>query len=278
MTSLRYIHHDCFILDSRDCTVVFDYWKMPGTSGTTIPALIDTEKPVYVLVSHFHKDHFNPEIFGWAREIPHIRYIISADTARHARKYFSKTSSYSGKLRTDKSLVTILTPGEEYSDCNIRVNAFGSTDTGNSYLVTFPDGRNAFHAGDLNAWVWRDESTPQEIDEALSAFRKELEPIKRAAPDIDVAMFPVDARIGTGYYEGASIFVREFNVGIFVPMHFCLGETPLQDTRFIEAAADFSLYRNPERGEYIALTGYLSSFEFPESASREQEAQSPLAT
>jgi len=44
--------------------------------------------------------------------------------------------------------------------------------------------------------------------------------MKRTIKSIDVAMFPVDARLGKDYMRGAEQFVGEFNVGMFVPMHF----------------------------------------------------------
>ena len=90
---------------------------------------------------------------------------------------------------------------------------------GVSYLVT-AEGKTIFHAGDLNNWHWRDESTEEEVREAETAYLSELYYMKRTIKSIDVAMFPVDARVGKDYMRGAEQFVGEFNVGMFVPMHF----------------------------------------------------------
>lgn len=67
------------------------------------------------------------------------------------------------------------------------------------------DGFHVFHAGDLNFWHWRDESTVREIDEADEAFRQAVDPIM--AEEIDLAFFPVDPRQGRMYDAGANYFI-----------------------------------------------------------------------
>jgi len=264
MIQLSYIHHDCFILRTEKFSVIFDYWRMPIEAEASSPLhLVDKTKPVYVLVSHFHKDHFNPEIFSWRGECVDVRYILSADTARHARKYIREDSIYRGPLRIGAEGVTVLKAGESFSDDLIKVEAFGSTDIGNSYMLTLGSGRKVFHAGDLNAWVWRDDSTPEEIEQALSDYQREIEAIHRCHDAIDLAMFPVDSRIGSGYAEGASIFVRVFDVGIFVPMHFGLGADAAEMRKYLTDAVRFETYANTGRGGYAALTGYLSGLYLP---------------
>ena len=47
--------------------------------------------------------------------------------------------------------------------------ASGSTDEGVSFCVDFA-GVTLFHAGDLNLWHWRDESSVTEIESAQRAF------------------------------------------------------------------------------------------------------------
>lgn len=257
MITLKYIWHDCFKLETDDCIVVFDYWQDPENQ-LSIPT--EMNKPVYILVSHHHKDHFNREIFSLRfRECiagglsSEIRYIISKDTARTVNYILKPNGTYNGEYKVDTESVTVLKPGESYCDNILKIHAFGSTDTGNSYLLDI-GGKFIFHAGDLNAWVWKDESTAKEIEVALSDFRKKIEPIHAITDRIDIAMFPVDSRIGRDYWEGANIFVKEFEVAHFVPMHFCLGETTETQRKFTEDAVRFDLYGNKERGEYHALT------------------------
>ena len=47
----------------------------------------------------------------------------------------------------------------------LRIQAFGSTDVGISFLIHL-QGKSIFHAGDLNNWHWSEESTEQEIRKA----------------------------------------------------------------------------------------------------------------
>ena len=54
---ITYINHSGFLVETRDCYYIFDYYK------GELPHL-DKEKEVIVFCSHFHKDHFNPQIFG----------------------------------------------------------------------------------------------------------------------------------------------------------------------------------------------------------------------
>lgn len=81
-------------------------------------------------------------------------------------------------------------------------------------------GRRLFHAGDLNNWHWSEESTPQEIRKAEGDFLAEVRELQQTAPAVDVAMFPVDSRIGKDYMRGAEQFVERIKITIFVPMHF----------------------------------------------------------
>lgn len=266
MISLTFIWHDCFILRTSRFAVVFDYWlDGPDASAEATPAFlkdIPAEMPLYVLISHHHKDHLNRSVFGWEEFHPQIRYIISKDTAKACGYLLREGGIYRGRKPTAEK-VSVLKVGESYSDGLLSVEAFGSTDIGNSYLLTFGAGekeRRVFHAGDLNAWLWKDESTEQEINKALGDYRVILNKIAARAPRIDMAMFPVDSRIGTDYWEGAKMFVRSVEVGHFFPMHFCLADDAASLRGRFADACRFDRYANPERGEYIALQSPYSRF------------------
>ncbi len=264
MTSLTFIWHDCFLLRTDNIAVVFDYWKdgRRRASVDDAPAFLDSipqDIPLYIVVSHHHKDHFHKSIFAWELKHPLIRFIISRDTEKSIRYMLRPDSVYSG-FKPSPTKVNVLRPGERWCDSFLTVEAFGSTDTGNSYLLTLADGMRVFHAGDLNAWTWRDESTQAEIDEAVNAYGKILDTIAEAAPHIDLAMFPVDSRIGTGYAEGAAMFVRKIDVGCFFPMHFCIADSEEQLSKRMTDACRLDLYANPERGAYITLQQPYSVF------------------
>ena len=70
------------------------------------------------------------------------------------------------------------------------------------------------------ALIVSEESTPQEIRKAEGDFLAEVRELQQTAPAVDVAMFPVDSRIGKDYMRGAEQFVERIKITIFVPMHF----------------------------------------------------------
>lgn len=49
---LTYIFHSGFAVETQSCVLVFDYWMDPADC---MPVILSKGKPVYVLVSHFHK-------------------------------------------------------------------------------------------------------------------------------------------------------------------------------------------------------------------------------
>ena len=160
---------------------------------------------LYILSSHAHPDHFNPEILSWKSERPDIRYILSEDIRDSQKACFHDA--------------IFLKKGEEWNDDLLKIEAFGSTDIGISFLLDVADKR-IFHAGDLNNWHWSEESTPQEIRKAEGDFLAEIKNLQQKAPRVDIAMFPVDSRIGKDYMRGAEQFVERIKITIFVPMHF----------------------------------------------------------
>lgn len=259
---LTYIYHDCFLLDTEKAVVLFDYWKDPLASDHNkdfppLLDLIDSSKQVYILVSHHHKDHFSRRIFLWADRFPNLHYILSPDTFKAVNYMFRENTSYRGPRPAGDSVV-VLQRGETYKDEYIEIKAFGSTDIGNSYAVTI-QGKAFFHAGDLNAWIWKDESSAEEVKQALTDYLDNLSPILAGFQEFEVAMFPVDSRLGTDYFLGAKIFVETFRVNYFLPMHFELvTEEEDKIPRRIDAAR-FNLYCNPERGSYLQLAATRAS-------------------
>lgn len=247
--NITFIWHDAFIIEYDECTVLTDFWRLPPhcPDKRSLIALINPAKPLYVLISHHHKDHYSPDVFSLASELPDVRFVISSDTARAARKYFDPEGLYRGKNRVSDNLVEVLGPGMEFSDSHLRISAFGSTDIGNSYVISpltgFDKGMTTFFAGDLNAWTWRDESTEAEVRQAIADCDAVFDTIQDAGHrHFCVALFPVDARIGSGYTDGAEMFLRRFSAGVFVPMHFCLGDDERELVRHEMAAQQFGRY------------------------------------
>ncbi|WP_302567965.1 MBL fold metallo-hydrolase [Culturomica massiliensis] len=237
---LIYVYHSGFILENDNIVVVIDYYKdsgWKGKEGTVHEYLRNTEKRMYILASHAHPDHFNPEIFGWS-EKKNLRYILSSDIRKGNKEW--------------EDDVVWLDKGETWQDDFLRIKAYGSTDVGISFLL-HTEGKRIFHAGDLNNWHWREESTEQEVEEAEKAFLREVAVLAKDADFLDLAMFPVDPRLGADYMSGAKQFIDRIPVRKFVPMHF--GER-------YEKANAFREYAENHGTEFIVLTHPGMSVEF----------------
>lgn len=264
--SVTYVFHDCYVVRTPLAVLVFDFWKRPdewisksdfiGSSPLTVA---DLDKRIYIFVSHFHKDHYNKEIFSWGERFSNVTYIISRDVARHARHILVPGTLYAGPRPLPES-VRILTPGKRFTDGLITVDAFDSTDIGCSFVVAV-NGISIFHAGDLNAWLWKDESTDKEIEDARNAFLTCLRPVVEKYPSLELAFFPVDSRIGTDYQEGARLLLRLIKIQHFIPMHFSLGETAEEREKLRMDAFDFASYSSPSDSTlFIGLSAPGDSF------------------
>lgn len=205
---LVYIYHSGFTLEADGFSILIDYFKDSDpdpAKGYVRSELLKRAGTLYILASHFHPDHFNPEVLKWKEQKPDIKYIFSKDILKRRR------------AKADDAIY--LKKGDAYQDELLTIKAFGSTDVGISFLIE-TEGRRIFHAGDLNNWHWKDESTPQEVAEAEGNYLKELDIIAKETSVMDLVMFPVDPRLGTDFMRGAQQFIDRIKTSVFVPMHF----------------------------------------------------------
>ena len=199
---ITYYMHSGFSCAIGDTLLIFDYWlgehgELRENKRIQIEE-IRKYKQVYILITHSHPDHFDPIVYQWENE-PNVQYILS----------YEIPVEYKGIRMEAGKTVTL----QE----NIQVTAFESTDLGLAYLVDIND-IHLFHAGDLNFWHWREESTAQEIEEAEVAFKEACKPI--IGKPIDVAFFPVDPRQGRLFDAGANYFAMTVKPRLMIPMHF----------------------------------------------------------
>ena len=202
---ITYIYHSGFIIENEEFAIIVDYYK--DSAENTAHRLLETFKgKIYVLATHWHPDHFNRKILHWKNTRPDLQYILSSDI-------FKK------KLVPQDFSGVSISKGDKWQDENLCIKAFGSTDIGISFLIE-AEGKKIFHAGDLNNWHWDEESTQEEIQEAEQNYLKEIKLLHDETQSLDVAMFPVDIRLGRNYMRGAEQFVDMISVGTFIPMHF----------------------------------------------------------
>ena len=225
---VTYHHNSGFSVQVGSTLLVFDYWegerRQLSPVGQLNTKILSVFEDVYVFVSHVHPDHLDPVIYEWREELPNINYVVSSDLPIGKR----------GKRISPQETLELTR--------DISVSAFDSTDLGVSFLVN-AYGLNIFHAGDLNLWHWRQESTLREIEAAEQAFYKACEPIP--VDVIDLAMFPVDPRQGMMYDAGANHFILSKNPRLFIPMHW-------QERS--EVAIDFARRASTQHTEVIAIT------------------------
>ena len=132
--------------------------------------------------------------------------------------------------------------GDQRTYGGARVTAYGSTDLGVSFYVEV-GGLHIFHAGDLNLWHWREESTLRQITQAENLYYAAVQPL--IGKPIDVCMFPVDPRMGGMFEAGANHFIMTCKPRVFIPMHW-QGRS--------EVATDFARRCRTKYTEGLALT------------------------
>ena len=226
---VTHYYHSGFSVACEDTMLIFDYWLGEGEELAeqyrVTPETLRSYKQIYVFISHDHPDHMDPVVFTW-KDVPGIQYIVSSDMPVGTR----------GRR---------MAPGDviRFSD-DVEVSAFDSTDLGVSFLVDFK-GLQVFHAGDLNFWHWRDESTMKEIEEADAEFRKAIAPI--CGRPVDLAFFPLDPRQGSMFEAGANFFLLSVKPRILIPMHYF---------HRAEVAMEYARTASCRSTEVIALPGY----------------------
>ncbi len=194
---ITYIGHSGFLIEWEDCYWLFDYYQ------GSIPEL-DARKALLVFASHKHGDHYNPEIFKLQRPNQKVIYVLSSDIRR----------------KEDMPDIISVTPSTEYElvdgrQNKIRLRTLKSTDCGVAFLLSY-QGRTIYHAGDLNLWVWKEE-TKQYNNNMTANFMKEMKVLK--GRDIDVAFVPLDPRLKETYAAGLDELLTAANVRYVFPMH-----------------------------------------------------------
>ena len=110
-------------------------------------------------------------------------------------------------------------PYQKFEVDGLKVETFGSTDEGLSFLLEI-EGKKIFHAGDLNNWHWRNEVSKKESCIFENNFLCELELLAEYYDEFTISMFPIDPRLGEDYLLGAEQFISRIDSEYILPMHF----------------------------------------------------------
>ena len=204
------IGHSGFSVETETHMLIFDYWR------GNLPRL-PMKKKLYVFVTHSHEDHFNPNIFTLCRENPNVHYILSNDVPLAEARVRGVTECVVAEGGMDIRL-----------ESRFRLKALPSTDLGVAYLVGL-NGRNIFHAGDLNLWLWNDMSE-SEIYDMTGRFREYTRGLRGFS--IDTAFLPLDSRLGIYSFLGFDYYMKHFRINHAIPMHLYGPSTVIDDLRF----------------------------------------------
>lgn len=206
---ITYIGHSGFLIEWETCYWLFDYYK------GDIPEM-DSKKKIFIFASHKHADHFNPEIFKLNNKYPDVEYVLSSDIKL-------KKENYTKIGITEEILNKIVSVKASYeydlydiNDNKIILKTLKSTDCGIAFLLHY-QGKTIYHAGDLNLWVWKEE-TKQNNNNMTAMFNKEMNVLKDIP--IDIAFAPLDPRQEEWYYLGSDKLLNTAKVRYVFPMHF----------------------------------------------------------
>jgi len=196
---VTYIHHSCFLVETDRFYYLFDYDK------GRLPEL-DGGKPIFVLSSHGHADHYNAEIFS----------LLTGLGMRHIQAILSDDIEAPANINTLQ-----VSPEKEYElGYQQKLTTFRSTDLGVAFLIK-DQNQLIYHAGDLSDWVWDDES--ESYNEQMTMdYRKQIDLLseKLNHQEIDVAFVVLDPRQEKDYDRGLCYFLEHISTKQVYPMHY----------------------------------------------------------
>lgn len=212
--NVAYIHHSCFLTETENCYYLFDYYQ------GSLPVL-DPCKPIAVLASHKHPDHYKPAVFSILKEMgmQHIYAVLSRDIP----------------VQTVPAEIPciVVSPCKSYElPQGQQLTTYRSTDQGVAFLVQ--DGEALFyHAGDLNDWVWEEE-TESDNRQMTGSYRKQISLLSEQlrSRSLTAAFVVLDPRQEKDYGRGLLYFLEHIPCNCVYPMHYW--EKPQIIDRFLQ--------------------------------------------
>ncbi len=238
--NIRYIEHSCFLIETEDCYLLFDYYA----GDVSLPTL-DSSKPLVLFSSHAHHDHFSAEIFALQVRYPKCFFVLSADIPvpaavqpftcsmlPHEHRLLQFTNGRAAvsvapadtlnadALNADALNADALTadtlnagaPNTDALDVDLSVETLRSNDEGVAFIVRIGD-LCIYHAGDLNNWWWNGDTEDQKLAER---YHEELEHIR--GQHFTAAFIPLDPRL-QGWWKGIEDFMHYADADRIFPMH-----------------------------------------------------------
>ena len=204
---VTYIGHSGFLLEFTHSYFIFDYYK------GVIPEP-DSDKDIFVFVSHSHPDHFNPEIFELKKKYQRVTFLF----ANQVKRAVNRDEHKSGMKYPEITYLLTGKDSEAYDSAGqkLLIHTLHSTDCGCAFLINY-EGVTVYHAGDLHWWTWPGESD-EENKKMAADYRKEIEYLEDKR--IDIAFAPLDPRQEDDYALGMNYLLSHVNIKHVFPMHF----------------------------------------------------------
>lgn len=196
--TVTFLDHSGFLVELPSVTLLFDWWR-----GALPPLRQDV--PLLVFASHAHEDHFSPAVFT----LPAAAFVLGKDIRPRRLERLGIAPEEIAKCRFAGGGETL------YPLPGVTVETLPSTDEGVAFAVT-ADGKTVFHAGDLNWWHWAGED-PEWNRSMAADFLRCTQPLRGRA--IDLALLPLDPRLGTDGFRGPRHILETAAVRRFLPMH-----------------------------------------------------------
>lgn len=207
MAKVTYLDNSGFVVKEDGLFLVFDYYHDPAHKLTK-QLEGDPDAKVIFFVSSPHPDHFNKEIFNLAQN--------------HERVYLTANQVVSRVGDTEEN-IGVLTAGDRIEDVlgtGTKVEAYGATEAGVSFLLTLKDGSKIFYGGCLAPYHLDEKGGEREEQRMKNEFRTIVDRVATENPAVQLAFLAVDPLTGPDYADGARYFVEKVDTQNFVPMHY----------------------------------------------------------
>lgn len=197
-TIVTYIEHSCFLVETAECYLLFDYYG----GEVPLPAL-DPAKPLLLFNSHAHRDHFSSEIFALRDRYPSALFVLSADIPVP-----STVQPFTCPMLPHEHRLLQLAGGR----WTVSIDTLRSNDEGVAFIIWIGD-LCIYHAGDLNNWWWDGDVEDQKL---ADIYHEEIERIR--GQHFTLAFIPLDPRL-KGWWKGIEDFMHYADADAIFPMH-----------------------------------------------------------
>ena len=246
-TIVTYIEHSCFLVETAECYLLFDYYG----GEVPLPAL-DPAKPLLLFSSHAHHDHFSKEIFALRNRYPSAVFVLSADIPvpatvqpftcpmlPHEHRLVQLAGGRAAVVPTSADKLhppmdmknspeagfhagIVQTSGTSKAHpqtadapiVEVSIDTLRSNDEGVAFIIQLGD-LCIYHAGDLNNWWWDGDVEDQKL---ADIYHEELEHIR--GRHFSAAFIPLDPRL-KGWWKGIEDFMLYADADAIFPMHNC---------------------------------------------------------